>query len=71
VRLECRGYAHRIHSGLGAEFAFTNWASVFVEANYYNFDDESIEFTRDSCGQIGCDPFDKRIEEEKFMSKLA
>jgi outer membrane immunogenic protein len=55
--------------GIGAEFAFTNWVSIFVEANYYNFDDESIKFTRDSCGQIGCDPFDKRIEEEKFIVK--
>jgi outer membrane immunogenic protein len=55
--------------GIGAEYAFTNWVSAFVEANWYKFDDDDITFNHRvvDC----CDPFHPRwkIEEEKFVIK--
>ncbi len=30
--------------GIGGEYAFTNWVSAFLEANWYNFDDDDIRF---------------------------
>jgi outer membrane immunogenic protein len=50
--------------GFGGEFAFTNFLSAFVEANWYSFDDEELHFT--SCCE---DPFRERIEEDKFVVK--
>jgi outer membrane immunogenic protein len=50
--------------GIGGEFAFTNFLSVFVEGNWYVFDDEVLTFTG-AC----CDPFDEKIDEEKFVVK--
>jgi outer membrane immunogenic protein len=56
--------------GIGGEYAFTNWISAFIEANWYSFDDEDIRFDhRLLCG--GCDPEHHvwKIEEEKFVIK--
>ena len=53
--------------GFGGEFAFTNFLSAFVEANWYNFDDGDLRFTN-TC-QIFCVDLDNRIEEEKFVVK--
>ena len=53
--------------GFGGEFAFTNFLSAFVEANWYSFDDGDLRFTN-TC-QIVCVDLDDRIEEEKFVVK--
>src|SRR5215475_14374651 len=37
--------------GIGAEYAFTNWITGFVEYDYYNFGTNSDNFV---CGPIGC-----------------
>jgi hypothetical protein len=54
--------------GIGGEYAFTNWISGFIEANWYSFDDDDTRFNhRVFC----CDPEHHvwRIEEEKFVLK--
>jgi outer membrane immunogenic protein len=56
--------------GFGGEFAFTNFLSAFVEANWYNFDEEEVRFHHRLVCE-GCDPFHHnwRIDEEKFVVK--
>jgi outer membrane immunogenic protein len=56
--------------GVGAEFAFTNWVSAFVEGNFYQFDDDDRRFNHTVVCDF-CDPFDHhfKIDEQKFIVK--
>ena len=56
--------------GIGGEYAFTNWVSAFLEANWYNFDDNDIRFNHTIVCLV-CNPLHTnwKIEEEKFVVK--
>jgi outer membrane immunogenic protein len=56
--------------GVGGEYAFTNWISAFIEANWYTFDDDDIRFNHVViCELCVADDHVWRIEEQKFVLK--